>query len=246
MNTTLKSFSLRSKRVVILGGSSGIGFATAKAASEEGATVVIVSSNQKKIDAALRALPKDSSGFKVDLSKEQDIESLFTNIGKFDHLLYTAGENLNLSSLSSTDLAQAKNFFTVRFWGAIAAIKYAAPFINEGGSISLTSGIASLRPGPGWALASSICGAMEGLCRAMAVELAPIRVNVVLPGVIKTNLWDSMPEKERQNFYESVSKSLLVKRVGEAEDIAQTYIFLMKQSFATGQTFVIDGGTVLV
>jgi len=246
MNTTLKSFSLRGKRVVILGGSSGIGFATAKAASEEGATVVIVSSNQKKIDTALNDLPKDSTGFKVDLSKEQDIESLFTNIGKFDHLLYTAGENLNLSSLSSTDLAQAKNFFTVRFWGAIAAIKYAAPFINEGGSISLTSGIASLRPGPGWALASSICGAMEGLCRAMAVELAPIRVNVVLPGVIKTNLWDSMPEKERENFYESVSKSLLVKRVGEAEDIAQTYVFLMKQSFATGQTFVIDGGTVLV
>ncbi|MBT1706456.1 SDR family oxidoreductase [Chryseosolibacter indicus] len=246
MRTSSKSFSLKDKRVVILGGSTGIGLATAKAAAEEGATIVVASSNQKKIDAALKELPKGSTGFTVDLSKEQNIESFFNNNGKFDHLLYTAGENLNLSNLNTTDLSKAKEFFTVRFWGAIAAIKYATPFINEGGSISLTSGIASQRPGAGWALASSLCGAMEGLCRAMAVELAPLRVNVVLPGVIKTNLWDSMPEKDRENFYESVSKSLLVKRVGEAEDIAQTYIFLMKQSFATGQTFVIDGGTVLV
>ena len=240
------SFSLKDKRIVILGGSTGIGLATAKAAAEEGATVVIVSSNQNKIDAALKELPQGSTGFSVDLSKEHKIESFFKGNGKFDHLLYSAGENLNLSNLSTTDLSNAKEFFTVRFWGAIAAMKYAAPFINNGGSISLTSGIASLRPGAGWAIASSICGAMEGLCRAMAVELAPIRVNVVLPGVIKTNLWDGMPKQEREKFYESVSNSLLVKRVGEAEDIAQTYIFLMKQSFATGQTFVIDGGTVLV
>ncbi len=246
MKVSSKSFSLEGKRVVILGGSTGIGLATAKAAAEEGATVVVVSSNQKKIDAALKDLPKGSTGFTVDLSKEQNIEAFFNQNGKFDHLLYTAGENLNLSNLSTTDLSRAKEFFTVRYWGAIAAIKYAVPFINEGGSISLTSGIASQRPGAGWALASSICGAMEGLCRAMAVELAPIRVNVVLPGVIRTNLWDGMPEKEREKFYESVSNSLLVKRVGEAEDIAQTYVFLMKQSFATGQTFVIDGGTVLV
>ena len=103
-----------------------------------------------------------------------------------------------------------------------------------------------MRPGPGWALASSICGATEGLCRAMAIELAPIRVNVVLPGVIKTALWDSMTEKDRETFYDSVAGSLPVKRIGQAEDIAQTHLFLMKQSFATGQTFVIDGGAVLV
>lgn len=245
MNTSSKSV-LKNKRVVILGGSTGIGLATAKAAAEEGAIVTIVSSSQKKIVAALSELPTNCGGQAVDLSNEENIKDFFDKNGKFDHLLYTAGENLNLTTLNSTDLQPARNFFTVRYWGAVAAIKYATPWINTGGSISLTSGIASLRPGAGWALASSICGAMEGLCRAMAVELAPIRVNVVLPGVIKTNLWDSMSEKDRQNFYDSVANSLLVKRVGRAEDIAQTYLFLMKQSFATGQTFIIDGGTALV
>jgi NAD(P)-dependent dehydrogenase (short-subunit alcohol dehydrogenase family) len=87
---------------------------------------------------------------------------------------------------------------------------------------------------------------MEGFTRAMAVELAPIRVNVVMPGVVETNLWDGMPKEDRQKFYLSVGNSLPVKRVGQPEDIGQTFVFLMKQSFATGQTFIIDGGTVLV
>jgi NAD(P)-dependent dehydrogenase (short-subunit alcohol dehydrogenase family) len=205
-----------------------------------------VSSSQRKLDAALKQLPDGSTGHVVDLSAEHNIKDFFDKNGRFDHLVYTAGENLNLTTLEKTDLTSARDFFTVRYWGAVAAIKYGSKWISEAGSIILTSGIASVRPGAGWALASSICGATEGLCRAMAVELAPIRVNAVLPGVIKTNLWDGMPEKDRENFYDSVAKSLLVKRVGRAEDIAQTHVFLMKQSFATGQTFVIDGGTVLV
>lgn len=151
-----------------------------------------------------------------------------------------------LSTIGETDIAKARDFFTLRYWGAFAAAKYGSPLINQGGSICLTSGIASLRPLPGWALASSICGAMEGFCRAMAVELAPIRVNVVLPGVIRTNLWNNMSDQRREGFYQSVSSSLPVRRIGEAEDIAQTFLFLMKQGFATGQTVVVDGGAVLV
>lgn len=103
-----------------------------------------------------------------------------------------------------------------------------------------------MRPGKGWALASSICGAMEGLVRAAAVELAPIRVNSVVPGVVKTNLWGSMTKADRQNLYKTVGDSLLVKRVGEAEDIAQAFVYLRKQHFSTGQNIVIDGGAVLV
>ncbi|SDR09545.1 NAD(P)-dependent dehydrogenase, short-chain alcohol dehydrogenase family [Chryseobacterium soldanellicola] len=238
--------TFKNKKVVILGASSGLGLATAKAAAEEGANLVIVSSNQERIDDALKNLPKGTEGYAIDLSKEENIRLLFENIGKFDHLVYTAGENLNLSSLSETDLQKARDFFTLRYWGAIAAIKYAAPNMNEGGSINLTSGIANQRPGAGWALASSICGAMDGLCRAMAVELAPIRVNAVAPGVIRTNLWNGMSEEKKNDFYKNVGDSLLVKRVGEAEEIAQSFIFLMKQAFVTGQIITIDGGTVLV
>lgn len=246
METAQHTNNLMGKRVIILGGSSGLGLATAKAAANDGAEVVIVSSNRTRIDQALTTLPAGNSGYAVDLSREENIRDFFAHIGRFDHLIYTAAENIRLTTIDNTDLTKARDFFILRFWGALAAVKYGAPLINQGGSIGLTSGIASQRPGASWGLAASICGAMEGFCRAMAVELAPIRVNVVLPGVVDTNLWDSMPPQERENFYRSVGNSLPVKRIGHADDIAQTYLFLMKQRFATGQTFVIDGGNVLV
>lgn len=238
--------SLGGKRVILMGASSGIGFATAKAAAEQGANVVIVSSNQQRIDKALTELPKGSEGYAVDLSKEENIKDFFSKIGKFDHLVFTAGENLTLNNISETNIDQARDFFTLRFWAPFAAIKYGASSINNGGSISLTSGTASARPGAGWSVASAICGATEGFVRAMAVELAPIRVNCVVPGVIKTPLWDSMLESDREGLYQYTSNSLLAKRVGEAGDVAEGFIYLMKQKHGTGQSLVIDGGTLLV
>lgn len=246
MNTQNKNASLAGKRIILLGASSGIGLATAKAAAAEGANVVIVSSNQERINNALKELPHNSEAYAVDLSKENNIKNFFDMIGQFDHLVFTAAENLTLNNISSTEIDSARNFFNLRFWSAFAAVKYGAPHINNGGSISLTSGIASTRPGAGWSVASSICGAMEGFVRALAVELAPIRVNSVVPGVIKTNLWNSMDEATRENLYKSVADSLPVKRVGQAEDVAETFLYLMKQQFGTGQNIIVDGGTVLV
>ncbi|MBE7178857.1 MAG: SDR family oxidoreductase, partial [Mucilaginibacter polytrichastri] len=166
--------------------------------------------------------------------------------GNFDHLVFSAGENLTLNTLAETDISKAREFFTLRFWAAFAAVKYGAPKILPGGSISLTSGTANARPGAGWAVASAICGSMEGFVRAMAVELAPVRVNCVVPGVVRTPLWDSLPEADRQNLYEALSNKLLVKRVGEAEDVARGFLYLMTQQYSTGQALVIDGGTLLV
>jgi len=243
---TFSKQSLKNKRVVILGGSSGLGLATAKAAAAEGATIVIVSGNQSRIDRALQDLPQGSTGYAVDLSKEENIKNFFDTIGDIDHLVYTAGENLTLHNIAETDIEQARSFFNLRYWGALAAVKYGSAHINTGGSICLISGIASARPGTGWGIAASICGAMEGFVRAMAVELAPIRVNSVMPGVIKTNLWNSMSDGDRQNLYQSVGDALLVKRVGEADDIALAFMYLMKQQFGTGQNIIVDGGAVLV
>jgi NAD(P)-dependent dehydrogenase (short-subunit alcohol dehydrogenase family) len=241
-----KKKSLKGKRVILMGASSGIGFATAKAAAEEGANVVIVSSNQLRIDKALTELPAGSEGYAVDLSKEENIENFFNEVGKFDHLVFSAGENLTLSNVSETNIEQARDFFTLRFWAPFAAIKYGSASINEGGSISLTSGTASARPGAGWSVASAICGAMEGFVRAMAVELAPIRVNCVVPGVINTPLWGSMPESDRGELYQYVINSVLLKRIGEPDDVAEGFIYLMNQKHGTGQSLLIDGGTLLV
>ena len=110
----------------------------------------------------------------------------------------------------------------------------------------LTTGIAGQRPQKGWVIAASVCGTIEALTRALAVELAPIRVNAVSPGVVRTNLWQTMSASEREGLYESVGNTLPVGRVGEASEIAQAYLFLIQEGFGTGQTVVVDGGTVLV
>lgn len=246
VNKSNSSSSLEGKRIILLGGSSGLGLATAIAAAEEGAKVVIVSGSQEKISLALKELPAGSEGYAINLRETQHIKSFFEQNGNFDHLVYTAAENLNLTRISDLEVEDAQNFFTLRFWGAFAAVKYGAPYINEGGSINLTGGIAGIRPGAGWVLGASICAAMEGFTRAMAVELAPVRVNLVSPGVIKTNLWNNMTESDREALYTNVGNALPVKRVGEAEDIAQTFLYMMKQKFATGQVITVDGGTVLV
>ena len=167
-------------------------------------------------------------------------------MGRFDHLVYSAGENLVLSPIAQTDVRQAQEFLTIRFWGAVAAVKYAAPLINEGGSIGLTSGTANIRPGAGWSVASAICGAMEGFVRAMAVELSPIRVNCVVPGVIRTPLWDSMEVEKRDELFQQSGKNSLVKRIGLPDDVAEGFLYLMKQRNGTGQSLLVDGGAVLI
>src|ERR1700727_2768721 len=109
--------------------------------------------------------------------------ALFARLGQFDHLVFTAGETLQLGSLATTDVDAARRFFTLRYWGAYCAAKYGSASVRKGGSIVFTSGIAGQRPHAGWALGASICAAMEGLTRALAVELAPVRVNAVSPRV---------------------------------------------------------------
>lgn len=246
METSNSDFSLKGKKVVILGGSSGLGLATAKAAAAEGASVIIVSSNAARLQNAVVELPGNGLGMQADLSEEESVMRLFGEIGTLDHLVFTAGESLLLSKIAETDLATAREFFDLRYWGAFMAVKYAAARINAGGSIVLTGGIVSTRPNAGWSIGASICAAMDGFTRAMAVELAPVRVNLVSPGVIRTNLWSSIAETERDAFYEQVATALPVRHVGEAEQVAQTYIYLMKQPFVTGQILVTDGGAVLV
>jgi NAD(P)-dependent dehydrogenase (short-subunit alcohol dehydrogenase family) len=237
---------LKDQRIVVLGGTSGIGLATAVAAAREGATVVVASRTQERVQRALAALPDGSEGHAVDLADEGAVRRFFEAIGAFDHLVYTAGESLQLAPIAGTDLATARRFFELRYFGAFAAAKYGSAHVRPGGSIVLTGGIAALRPRAGWTVAASICGAMESLTRALAVELAPIRVNIVCPGVVRTPLWDAMGDDARAALYRDTAAALPVRRVGEPEDIAEAYLYLMRERFSTGQSIVIDGGAVLV
>ncbi|HEY1472158.1 MAG TPA: SDR family oxidoreductase [Candidatus Acidoferrum sp.] len=237
---------LSQQRVVVLGGSSGIGLAVAQQVVAQGASAVIVSSNADRVKQAVATLDGKAEGHTLDLSNEHGIESFFLRLGDFDHLVFTAGDTLQLNELIATDLNKARHAFELRYWAVLAAVKYASTHIRTGGSIVLTTGIAGERPHKGWTLAASVCGAIVSLTRALAVELAPIRVNSVSPGVVRTNLWKNMQEKERDGMYESVGKTLLVGRVGEASEIARAYLFLMQEGYSTGQTVVVDGGGVLI
>jgi NAD(P)-dependent dehydrogenase (short-subunit alcohol dehydrogenase family) len=238
--------TLNGKRIVVLGGSSGIGLAVAQSAAREGAAVVIVSSNQARVDQALATLPAGAEGHAADLGDEAAVRALFGKLGAFDHLVFTAGESLQLATLADIDVPAARAFFGLRYWGAFLAAKYGSGSIRAGGSIVFTSGIAGQRPRAGWALGASICSAMEGLTRALAVELAPIRVNIVSPGVVRTPLWAGMPEADREALYRQMAETLPVGHIGEAAEIADAYLYLMRQGYGTGQVVTVDGGAVLV
>ncbi|MYM27266.1 SDR family oxidoreductase [Duganella sp. CY15W] len=237
---------LRGQRVLVLGGSSGIGLAVAREALREDAEVMIVSSQMARIEQALAVLGHKAQGCTLDLRDERAIERFFNGIGEFDHLVYTAGDTLQLGALRDTGVAAAHPAFDLRYWGALATARHGVRNVRAGGSITFTTGIAAQRPRAGWALAASVCGAVEALTRALAVELAPIRVNAVSPGLVATKLWTDMTDTDRQRMFADAGDMLPVGRVGSAEDIAAAYVFLMTSGFATGQTHVVDGGALLV
>jgi NAD(P)-dependent dehydrogenase (short-subunit alcohol dehydrogenase family) len=238
--------SLEGKRVVVMGGSSGIGFGVAKAAAGEGARIVIGSSQKKRVDEAVSQLPAGTEGHVIDLSDAEAIKALFGKLGAFDHLAYTAGEGLTLGTVTTLSDEAAKKRFDVRFWGAYFSVKYGAPNIREGGSIVLTSGTAGRRPRKGWAVGAAGCGAIEGLTRGLAIDLAPIRVNLVCPGAVETPLWDSLPEQARKQLLQTAAAALPVRHIADADEVASAYTYLMKQTFSTGEVIVVDGGGVLV
>jgi NAD(P)-dependent dehydrogenase (short-subunit alcohol dehydrogenase family) len=242
----MREMELDSRKIVILGGTSGIGLATAQLAAAEGARVVVASSNGERVEAALADLPISAEGYVLDLRREEEIRGLFERLGELDHLAYTAGDSLPLGPIATTGLETARRALEIRFWGAYAAVKHAAPRLRPGGSIVLTSGIASTRPQATWTVASSMCGAIEALTRALAVELAPIRVNAVAPGVVRSNLWRDMSDDDRSAMYASLAQALPAGRAGEVDDVAETFLYLMRNGYSTGTVLTIDGGSVLV
>src|ERR1700676_5231707 len=204
---------LQHKRVIVLGGSSGIGLQVAKQAASQGASVVIASSSAERVQKAVESVGGEAQGQAVDVSDERAVATFFSKLGAFDHVVFTAGDSLHLHDLAATDLQQARRAFELRYWAALAAVKYGSPYIRKEGSVVLTTGIAGQRPHKGWVIAASVCGTIEALARALAIELAPTRVNAVSPGVVRTNLWQNMGAEEREALFASRGKSLPVGRV---------------------------------
>jgi NAD(P)-dependent dehydrogenase (short-subunit alcohol dehydrogenase family) len=238
--------NLKNQRVVIIGGTAGIGLAVAELAIQEGASVMVASGTQARVKRALSQLGSAADGRVLNVLDEDQVNEFFQATGEYDHLVYTAGDPLTIGQFGTLSLQEAKQRFDVRYWGAYTSVKYGQSQIRKTGSIVLTSGIASQRPRKGWTFGASITGAMEAFARALAIDLAPIRVNLVSPGAVRTELWDFLPEPEREDLYRQVGESLPAGRIGEPDDVAEAYVYLMKNRFSTGSIVIADGGGLLV
>jgi NAD(P)-dependent dehydrogenase (short-subunit alcohol dehydrogenase family) len=234
---------LSGKKIVVVGGTSGIGRAVAGRCAALGADIVVASSSPAKVEAARVALPAGATAVVVDVTDELQVAALFEKVGTFDHLVFTAGDWGPLAGgrLPDLDLALARDVFAVRFWGALAAAKHAHAFIVPGGSITLTDGLIAHRPRAGAVVSTAMAGAIEHLVTGLAVELAPVRVNAVCPGLIATDVLAAMPAER----VTTMTARQAVPRAGSPDEAAEAYLYLIRGTYTTGQVLRVDGGMSL-
>lgn len=231
---------LTNKKVVIVGGSSGIGYATAVMAKAEGADVTIASRAGDKLDKAAKAL--GVKAIPADVTSDEAVESLFRATGAVDHVVVTAAV-LRAGHIKSLAMAEARATIETKFWGAWRVARFAE--ILPGGSLTIVSGGLSMRPRPGSTIVSAANGALESMTRGLALDLAPIRVNCVSPGIIDTPIRAAMPEEARKAMLDKTAAGLPVKRVGLADDIAGQIMAFIHNGFASGAIVYIDGGAAV-
>lgn len=260
---------LQDARVLLIGGTSGIGFATAEAAIEGGAVVIVSSSTSERLASALDRLktsyPEAAAankihGHLVDLSNASTLEAGLkalldyatnNNTTKLDHITYTAANIPKLPPVADYQASETKpDTMILRYDGPIVLGKLAPAYMNPGprSSITFTGASTAAKPTPGRAILTAVGAATEGIARGLAVDLAPIRVNAVSPGTTDTELLRALagPDpKVQAGFKEMLKKVTLLNKVAEPEDVAEAYIYLMKDSNITGVTIYSDTGRQL-
>ena len=253
---TLKYNKLAGKSVLIFGGSSGIGFGIAEACLEAGASVTISSSQQSKLDAAVQKLKEgypgtNIQGFACDLvtvAVEQAIESIFDKVGTVNHVIYTATDGLSLTLLQDLKPEQVPQATQMRLTVPLLLAKVAARRLDASpeSSMTLTSGTAARATSPGWALSSTFAAGLVGMTRALAYEMAPVRVNCVMAGFVDTPLWARMPAERKLAMVQRLERNMPVGRAGRVEDVVEAYVWLMKDRNATGTVALSDSGMSVV
>jgi NAD(P)-dependent dehydrogenase (short-subunit alcohol dehydrogenase family) len=235
---------LSGQRIVIIGGSSGIGLALAQAAVDAGAEVMIGSSSESKLQAALRGFTERVAGWQIDVTREESVREFFEKIGEVDHVAVTAGAPYSPALVVDSDLSESQKPFLFQYWGQFLVAKHAGPRLSNGGSLTLTSGILSQRPAKKLAAQASANAAIEALGRTLALELGPRRANVVCPGFTDTGkVLADVPAPQRDvQLRELKGANLPVQRVGQPKDLAVAYIFAMENPYVTGQVLFVDGG----
>jgi NAD(P)-dependent dehydrogenase (short-subunit alcohol dehydrogenase family) len=226
--------------VVVIGGLSGIGRAVAEQAAATGARVIAAGRR-----AAPAGFPAQIEAVQLDIGDEAAVQRFFAGLGPIDHLVSTAGPVIGSQRLADLDLAGAQDAFNTKVFGQLRVAKYAAPQLRPGGSITLTSGLLARKAVPGTLVKSSMNAAVEAIGKTLAKELAPLRVNVISPGMVETGMWGPMAETDRKAMAQRSGTGLPVGRVGQPDDLAAAYLMVMHNGFMSGAVVDVDGGGLL-
>jgi NAD(P)-dependent dehydrogenase (short-subunit alcohol dehydrogenase family) len=233
---------LAGQHLVVVGGSSGIGLAVAAQAAATGARVTVMGRDQAKTEAAARRTGATATRT-IDLRRPETIAAATEGLGTIDHLAITAG-TFRTAKLEDSTPEEWRQMLEERLIGPLTLIKALTPSLTR--SIVLCSGTLSQRPSEDSTLMTSALAGVESACRALARELAPVRVNVVTPGAIDTPLLDGLLGNHKEAAHAAMAARLPVGRIGSADDVAQAFLFLMTNQFITGAMIRIDGGSVLI
>lgn len=230
------------QRLIVIGGSSGIGLSISKLMAKAGYELIVASRSKTKLARAKEEIGKLEVHL-LDVTQESQVAEFFANIDPFDHLVISAADFF-MGSFLEGKTSDARKYFDSKFWGQYCTAKYAAPKLRRDGSITFFSGAANQKPLNHFAAGTAINAAVEGLCRALALELSPIRVNTISPGVVVTPLWESIEDSTA--LFENTARILPAKRIGKPEAIAEAARFLIECNYATGTVVHVDGGYPLV
>ena len=229
--------------VPVVGGTSGIGLATALHAERQfGARVTAGGRTPSHIDAARSVLSADAAVRPIDVTNADSVESFFEAAGQVDHLVVSLAGGAALGPFRALDANGIATTLDIKLFGYLTVIRHALPRLAEHGSITLVTGMAARRPAQGIASLSIANGALEALVGVLALEVAPIRVNAVSPGVIRTPAWDRLPEAARDALFENTARKTPLRRVGEADEVAAAILGLATNAFLTGVILPCDGG----
>jgi NAD(P)-dependent dehydrogenase (short-subunit alcohol dehydrogenase family) len=237
-----KRMTLKDRTVLVIGRGGGIARAVAIAVRDAGAQVVVGGRNQDKLKAAYDGEPGIVSEY-VDLTDEASIAALGDRLGQVDHIVSTASARAR-GKLADLDRDAVRQSFDTKVIGPLMLAKHLAPRINEGGSLTIFSGVAAAKITVGTLAVAITNGAADVLARSLAVELAPVRVNAISPGVIDTGAWDGLGAG-KTGYFEQMSERNPVRRIGTADDVAAAVMYAMTNTFVTGTTLRVDGGEPL-
>ena len=234
-------FNFANQKILVIGGTSGIGLATARIAAESGATVTIASRSAGKVDAACAGIGRGVLGRQLDCTDDAAVENFFADGTVWNHVLVTASQ-VSIAAVRELPLNTARASFDSKFWGFYRVTRSAQ--IVPGGSLSVIAGFLATRPAAGRALMGAINGALESLVQGLALELKPVRVNAISPGLIATEMWSGMAPDAREAMFAKIAATYPAGRVGQPEDIAFGVLYLAspEAKFVTGSELVIDGG----